>query len=354
MSTGQDEIFEKIVEEFGGVEEDENKNVDEQAEVNPLPPEGSNWREFAETFDIGVLDLDKFASLIGYDDFGDLDLGINPRSLYQRDKDKFVEALKASSLKASDMSPEDIEGLVESKTNGEDGVAGDENKKVDEGKQEDLEKAAKNLAEELWRTGSYTSKETADKVVDIVKAAMSELRAKGDSKSSEGKSPVEGDKEATQIKKLSEEEDLGKTNEVDEKKVDEGIVDDVIKSIEEYLASEGKTEIPRETVERYFHRHIDRVIAALQAKGITIIEDSKSSEGKSPKEGDKEAAQIKKLAEEEIESEEVEEKKTPASLIAAAEKKEKEAKTLIDAAKELRDYAAEMEKDLKKKKEKGD
>ena len=79
---------------------------------NPDVPKNSNWYRFAKKFDIGVLDLDKFASLMGLKNFKNLDISISPKDLFKRDKNKFNKALKQSSLMAEDMTPMKIMKLV--------------------------------------------------------------------------------------------------------------------------------------------------------------------------------------------------------------------------------------------------
>jgi len=88
--------FKKPIEEYG----------------NPAPPKDSNWYEFAHEFDIGILDLDKFASLMKLRDYRMLDVSINPKSLFKRDKNKFIKAIKQSSLSAEDMSSSEIQKIV--------------------------------------------------------------------------------------------------------------------------------------------------------------------------------------------------------------------------------------------------
>ena len=68
-----------------------------------LIPQNSNWTRLSARFDIGVLDLDNFANLMGFKDFEDLDISITPQSLDKRDSAEFIENLISSSLKAQDM-----------------------------------------------------------------------------------------------------------------------------------------------------------------------------------------------------------------------------------------------------------
>jgi len=79
---------------------------------NPLPPKDSNWYEFATTFDIGILDLDKLAYLLNLKNFRNMDISISPKNLYGRDPKKFTNALKSSSLKAEDMSFSQIQKAI--------------------------------------------------------------------------------------------------------------------------------------------------------------------------------------------------------------------------------------------------
>lgn len=79
---------------------------------NPLPPKDSNWYEFAEAFDIGILDLDKFAYLLKFKNFRNMDRSISPKNLYHRDPAKFVKALQESSMTAEDMTKGQISKIV--------------------------------------------------------------------------------------------------------------------------------------------------------------------------------------------------------------------------------------------------
>ena len=75
---------------------------------NGAPPRDSNWRSFADALDIGVLDLDAMAYDLGFMDFRDMDISISPRSLAKRDPASFIAAAQASSMRAQDMSPNEI------------------------------------------------------------------------------------------------------------------------------------------------------------------------------------------------------------------------------------------------------
>ena len=67
-------------------------------EAKRLPPKDSNWREFAEVFNLDVSDLDKLAKLLGdYKNFTDLDVSISPGSIFTRDKSRFIRSLKSIS-----------------------------------------------------------------------------------------------------------------------------------------------------------------------------------------------------------------------------------------------------------------
>ena len=109
------------LEELVGMKRDEegkdsvDLNTDEDVgKGNPPPSEDSNWYRLATNFDIGVLDLNDFAGRMGFDDFDDLDASISPNSLYDRDPEKFVTALKSSSQEAANMNGFELEGLIES------------------------------------------------------------------------------------------------------------------------------------------------------------------------------------------------------------------------------------------------
>jgi hypothetical protein len=81
---------------------------------NPLPPKDSNWYEFAEKFDVGILDLDKLAYLLKLKDFRNMDISISPKNLYGRDPKKFTKAIQQSSLNAEDMTPSQIQKVIKS------------------------------------------------------------------------------------------------------------------------------------------------------------------------------------------------------------------------------------------------
>jgi len=72
-------------------------------------PKDSNWATFADVFNIGVLDMDNFASYLKFRDFNDLDISISPIEIYKRKPGQFVDSLQKSSLTAQDMSGEEIE-----------------------------------------------------------------------------------------------------------------------------------------------------------------------------------------------------------------------------------------------------
>ena len=77
---------------------------------NEPPARDSNWYEFAEALDIGVLDLDEMAYELGFQDFYDMDTSISPGALAKRDPKKFAEAAQNSSMMAQDMSTNEIVG----------------------------------------------------------------------------------------------------------------------------------------------------------------------------------------------------------------------------------------------------
>jgi hypothetical protein len=86
--------------------------------LNPYPRQTSSWRRFAEAFDIGILDLDTFAMMMGYDDLADLDVSISPRALFQRqvierEDSTFFRALREASLRARDKTGYEITHILE-------------------------------------------------------------------------------------------------------------------------------------------------------------------------------------------------------------------------------------------------
>jgi len=88
------------------------KKFDKLRKSNLAPPKDSNWFEFANLFDIGVLDLDELADSFRFKDFEDLDVSISPKDLFKRNPKKFTIALKGASLKASDMSDNEIKKKI--------------------------------------------------------------------------------------------------------------------------------------------------------------------------------------------------------------------------------------------------
>ena len=52
---------------------------------NRAPSRDSNWRGFADTLDVGTLDLDEIAYTLGFRDFYDMDASITPLRLRDRD-----------------------------------------------------------------------------------------------------------------------------------------------------------------------------------------------------------------------------------------------------------------------------
>jgi len=79
---------------------------------NPPPPSDSNWYEFAKEFDVGVLDLVPLAGILGYKSFKDMDMSISPKDLFKRNRKKFIDTLRFSSLLASDMTDEKIGNTI--------------------------------------------------------------------------------------------------------------------------------------------------------------------------------------------------------------------------------------------------
>jgi len=78
---------------------------------NRIPSETS-WSSLAKRVNIGVLDLDSFADDMGYCDFDDLEISIDPKSLYRRNPKKFSSALRRNSLKGEKYSTDRIGKLV--------------------------------------------------------------------------------------------------------------------------------------------------------------------------------------------------------------------------------------------------
>ena len=83
------------------------------ARGNQPPPNDSNWKAFADALDVGVLDLDAMAYDLGFSDFVDMDISISPRDLAKRDPEKFVAAAQESSMRAQDMSRDQILGAAD-------------------------------------------------------------------------------------------------------------------------------------------------------------------------------------------------------------------------------------------------
>jgi len=97
-----------IKEEVARALHEQNTSTLHGAAGNPPPPADSNWSDFAAALDIGVLDLDEMAYDLGFSNFHDMDQSISPASLADRDAQRFAAAAQASSMRAMDMSHNDI------------------------------------------------------------------------------------------------------------------------------------------------------------------------------------------------------------------------------------------------------
>ncbi len=109
--------------QFVTVAEDYDNSLEDadSMERNELPPEDYyGYRQLGMTFDIGMLDIDKLAQLMGFEGYEDLIISYSsPAYLWEElaplAKSKFIEALKSSSLKARDMSDEEITDIMDNK-----------------------------------------------------------------------------------------------------------------------------------------------------------------------------------------------------------------------------------------------
>ena len=97
-----------IKEEVARALDEQNTYTMHGAAGNPLPPSDSNWSDFAVALDIGILDLDEMAYDLGFSNFHDMDQSISPAVLATRDPQRFVAAAQGASMKAMDMSHNDI------------------------------------------------------------------------------------------------------------------------------------------------------------------------------------------------------------------------------------------------------
>ena len=97
-----------IKEEVARALHEQNTYTMHGAAGNPLPPSDSNWSNFAVALDIGILDLDEMAYDLGFSNFHDMDQSITPAVLADRDPQRFAAAAQASSMRAMDMSHNDI------------------------------------------------------------------------------------------------------------------------------------------------------------------------------------------------------------------------------------------------------
>ena len=79
---------------------------------NDLPPKDSSWYPMAKALDIGELDLDNIAYDLGFSDFRDMEISIDPKTLAERDPESFVVAVQDSSAFGADMGPNEILELV--------------------------------------------------------------------------------------------------------------------------------------------------------------------------------------------------------------------------------------------------
>jgi len=90
------------------IKEEVQRTINEYGSANALPPKSSNWYDFAKALDIGMLDLDNIAYDLGFQDFRDMDISINPKMLAERDPESFVVAVQDSSGMGAGMGPNEI------------------------------------------------------------------------------------------------------------------------------------------------------------------------------------------------------------------------------------------------------
>ena len=98
-------IRKRILKEYGGM-----------PPSNDLPPKSSNYYDLAVALDIGTMDLDELAYILGFRDFREMDISISPKALAERDPEAFVMAVQDSSLRGEDMGPNEILELVGAKS----------------------------------------------------------------------------------------------------------------------------------------------------------------------------------------------------------------------------------------------
>ena len=172
MTTGNDQIFEKLVDDFTSVEADENKNVDEQG-------------------------------------FEEVDEKKKPPMCKKCNKKHWPFQKCSAKESTVEEDAEEIGDVWKFESPDEEEAAdylGDISQKALEG-DEKAQKFLEKIFDEKWE--SIKPKLEAEGSVyyvwwmDGVRNLLSKRKGQ---KATEGKSPVEGDKEATQIKKLTEEE----------------------------------------------------------------------------------------------------------------------------------------------------
>ncbi len=66
----------------------DEKQAELYPDLNMVPPRDSNWYEYAELHDFNMLELDKIAKKMGFDNWYDMDMSISPESLEDRDPGK--------------------------------------------------------------------------------------------------------------------------------------------------------------------------------------------------------------------------------------------------------------------------
>lgn len=81
-------------------------DIDFLRQNNSLPSLNSAWYIFSKTFNMGIQDLDRFANLLGFLSFEDLEKE-NPKNLFNKDRKTFLILLKRINMKS--LSINDVE-----------------------------------------------------------------------------------------------------------------------------------------------------------------------------------------------------------------------------------------------------
>jgi hypothetical protein len=291
MSTGNDQIFEKLIDNFANVEADENKNVDEQKEIAQTKdvrgqvikkgdkvrfddgegPIIAIWDDgtvdieyaagpggpLADTFDIKGHDVEKI----------DVDEEVDEKKkppMCKKCNKKHWPFQKCSAKESAVKEDAEVVGDVWKLESPKEDVASDYlsavSEKALEGDKESQEFLKKifgekwdSIKEKLETEGSVWCVWWMDGVHELMKQQKGEA--------TEGKSPQQGDKEATQIKKLSEEDEtiVDEGFKTDLKNKDKKAIQQKIEAITDKLLTGEKLTRPESDYWDAYHAEVSKI-----------------------------------------------------------------------------------------------